>query len=315
MASERYEDLEFMSDVRAAVLSGPRLSANILLIFIVAFFGGAAVWASFAELDEVTAGQGRVIPSSQLQVVQNLEGGILRSIGVKEGDLVEAGQVLLTIDDTLVSSKYREDRSKVFSLQAGIIRLRAETQGEEPVFPEELALERPSLVATELSLYNARQGELNASVQALRDLMSQRRQERVEAESRISQLTSSQALAREEYQILRPLVEQGVSARIELLRLERQINDITGDLSAAQTSIPRIQSSLNEASQRIEERRANFRSQVATELGQAQSELAVYTEVLTGAQDRVRRTEIRSPVNGEVQQVLINTVGGVIQPG
>jgi len=315
MASERHEDLEFMSDVRAAMLSGPRLSANILLISIIAFFGGAAVWASVAELDEVTAGQGRVIPSSQLQVVQNLEGGILRSISVKEGDLVQAGQVLLTIDDTLVSSKFREDRSKVLALQAAIIRLRAETAGEEPVFPEELSIERPGLVTTELALYNARQGELRASVQALRDLVSQRRQERVEAESRISQLSGSQALAREELAILRPLVDQGVSARIELIRLERQINDISGDLAAAQTSIPRIQSSLNEASQRIEERRANFRSQVATELSEAQSGLATYTEVLTGAQDRVRRTEIRSPVNGEVQQILINTVGGVIQPG
>ncbi len=315
MARERQEDLEFMSDVRAAVLSGPRLSANILLLSIVAFFVGAAVWASIAELDEVTAGQGRVIPSSQLQVVQNLEGGILRAINVKEGDIVEAGQVLMTIDDTLVSSKYREDRSKVLSLQTAIIRLRAESEGEEPVFPEELTEERPDLVATETSLYFARQSELSASVQALRDLVSQRRQERVEAESRISQLTGSQALAREELQILRPLVEQGVSARIELIRLERQINDISGDLEAARQSIPRIQSSLNEASRRIEERRANFKSQVATELVQAQSELAAYTEVLTGAQDRVRRTEIRSPVNGEVQQILINTISGVIQPG
>jgi adhesin transport system membrane fusion protein len=315
MAGERYEDLEFMSDVRAAVLSGPRLSANILLLSIIGFFGGAVVWASVAELDEVTSGQGRVIPSSQLQVVQNLEGGILRGIGVKEGDLVQTGQVLLTIDDTLVSSKYREDRSKVRGLEAAIIRLRAETAGEVPVFPEELSLERPDLVATEMALYNARQNEIKASVQALRDLVSQRRQERVEAESRITQLTGSRALARQELEILRPLVEQGVSARIELLRLERQINDISGDLTAAQTSIPRIKSSLNEASRRIEERQANFQSQIATELVQAQGEMAAYTEVLTGARDRVRRTEIRSPVNGEVQQILINTVGGVIQPG
>lgn len=315
MAGERYEDLEFMSDVRAAVLSGPRLSANVLLLSIIAFFGGAALWASIAELDEVTSGQGRVIPSSQLQVVQNLEGGILSVISVKEGDVVRAGQVLLTIDDTLVSSKYREDRTRVVALQAAIIRLKAEAAGEEPVFPEEITLERPDLVATEMSLYYARQSEVNASVQALRSAVAQRRQERVEAESRISQLTGSLALAREELEILRPLVEQGVSARIELIRLERQVNDISGDLAAAQKSLPRIDSSMNEARRRISERQANFKSMVATELVQAQGELATYTEVLTGAADRVRRTEIRSPVNGEVQQVLINTVGGVIQPG
>jgi adhesin transport system membrane fusion protein len=315
MARERYEDLEFMTDVRAAVLSGPRLSANILLFSIVAFFVGAGIWASVAELDEVTSGTGRVIPSSELQVIQNLEGGILAAMHVRQGAVVAKGDLLLTIDDTQASSKYREDRSRVLALQAAIVRLRAEAAGETPSFPDDLAAERSGLVSSELALFRARTNEFEASLQVLRDQVVQRRQELVEARSRIDQLRGSEALAREELEMLRPVVEGGAGSKIELIRLERQINDISGDLAATESSIPRIRASLNEAQRRISERRAAYESQVATALVEAQGRLAAITEVLASAEDRVRRTEIRSPVNGTVQQILIKTIGGVIQPG
>jgi adhesin transport system membrane fusion protein len=315
MARERYEDLEFMTDVRAAVLSGPRLSANILLFSIVAFFVGAGIWASVAELDEVTSGTGRVIPSSELQVIQNLEGGILAAMHVRQGAVVAKGDLLLTIDDTQASSKYREDRSRVLALQAAIVRLRAEAAGETPSFPDDLAAERSGLVSSELALFRARTNEFEVSLQVLRDQVVQRRQELVEARSRIDQLRGSEALAREELEMLRPVVEGGAGSKIELIRLERQINDISGDLAATESSIPRIRASLNEAQRRISERRAAYESQVATALVEAQGRLAAITEVLASAEDRVRRTEIRSPVNGTVQQILIKTIGGVIQPG
>ena len=315
MAREKYEDLEFMTDVRAAVLGGPRLSANILLMSIIAFFVAAGVWASFAELDEVTVGNGRIIPSSELQVIQNLEGGILAAIHVHEGDVVRRGQILLTIDDTQASSKFREDQSRVYALQSAIARLQGLASGEEPVFSEELAAARPDLVASELTLYQARKREVEASIQALRDLVAQRQQELVEAQSRINQLQGSEGLAREELGILLPLVEQGLKARIELVRLQRQINDITGELATTRSSLPRIRSALSEARGRISERRAAFTGEVAAQLVEAQGQLASIAEVVTSAADRVRRTEIRSPVDGKVQQILINTLGGIIQPG
>jgi adhesin transport system membrane fusion protein len=315
MARERYEDLEFMTDVRAAVLSGPRLSANILLLSIIAFFLGAGLWASVAELDEVTSGNGRVIPSSELQVIQNLEGGILAATHIRQGDVVGKDQVLLTIDDTLASSKYREDRSRVLGLQVAIARLQAEAAGETPSFPDDLAAERPDLVGSELALYQARKSEFEAALQTLRSQVAQRQQELVEARSRIDQLRGSEALAREELEMLRPVVEQGAGSRIEMIRLERQINDIAGDLAATESSIPRIRASLNEAQRRISERRAAYESQVAKDMVEAQGQLAAISEVVASAQDRVRRTEIRSPVDGTVQQILIKTIGGVIQPG
>lgn len=315
MARVRLEDAEFMSDLRSAVMRGPRVSASILFLSIVAFFVGAVFWASVATLDEVTTGEGRVIPSSQIQVLQNLEGGILAKIHVREGEIVEQSQVLLTIDDTQAASKYREDRARVLALRASVARLRAEQVGQPPEFPDEVVAERPDLVETELAVYGARTNELRSSIEVYRRQIEQRKQELVELDSRIGQLTENLALGNEELGILAPLVEQGVSARIELIRLQRQVNDIEGDLKAARQSVPRARSALNEVRRRVEERRAAYLSEVASALAAARGELASVSEVMASAQDRVRRTEIRSPVQGTVIKLYINTIGGVIRPG
>lgn len=315
MARVRLEDAEFMSDLRSAVMRGPRVSASILFLSIVAFFVGAVYWASVATLDEVTTGEGRVIPSSQIQVLQNLEGGILAKIHVREGEIVEQSQVLLTIDDTQAASKYREDRARVLALRASVARLQAEQQGKPPEFPDEVVAERPDLVETELAVYGARTTELRSSIEVYRRQIEQRKQELVELDSRIGQLTDNLALGHEELDILAPLVEQGVSARIELIRLQRQVNDIEGDLMAAQQSVPRARSALNEVRRRVEERRAAYLSEVASALAAARGELASVNEVMASAQDRVRRTQVRSPVQGTVIKLYINTIGGVIRPG
>lgn len=315
MARVRLEDAEFMSDLRSAVMRGPRVSASILFLFIVAFFVGAVFWASVATLDEVTTGEGRVIPSSQIQVLQNLEGGILAKIHVREGEIVEQSQVLLTIDDTQAASKYREDRARVLALRASVARLRAEQDGQPPEFPDEVVAERPDLVETELAVYGARTNELRSGIEVYRRQIEQRKQELVELDSRIGQLTENLALGNEELGILAPLVEQGVSARIELIRLQRQVNDIEGDLKAARQSVPRARSALNEVRRRVEERRAAYLSEVASALAAARGELASVSEVMASAQDRVRRTEVRSPVQGTVIKLYINTIGGVIRPG
>jgi len=304
-----------MSDLRSAVMRGPRVSASILFLSIVAFFVGAVYWASVATLDEVTTGEGRVIPSSQIQVLQNLEGGILAKIHVREGEIVEQSQVLLTIDDTQAASKYREDRARVLALRASVARLQAEQQGKPPEFPDEVVAERPDLVETELAVYGARTTELRSSIEVYRRQIEQRKQELVELDSRIGQLTDNLALGHEELDILAPLVEQGVSARIELIRLQRQVNDIEGDLMAAQQSVPRARSALNEVRRRVEERRAAYLSEVASALAAARGELASVSEVMASAQDRVRRTQVRSPVQGTVIKLYINTIGGVIRPG
>lgn len=315
MARFHTEDTEFMSDVRAAVMRGPRVSAHLILLVVIVFFVLAGLWASRADLDQVATGSGRVIPSGQVQIVQNLEGGILANIEVAQGDKVDSGQILLTIDDTQASSQLRGDRARELALVAVISRLEAEKEGRAPAFPEEISTERPDLVQAETALFQARQTELQSALEVLRRQRQQRVQELRELEARITQLVGSLDKIREEVAILGPLVEQGVSARIELIRLERQENDIAGELETTRQAIPRVRAALNEVDSRMGERRAAFQTMVAAELASAGGELASIREAVTSAADRVRRTDVRSPVDGVVKQVLVNTVGGVVQPG
>jgi membrane fusion protein, adhesin transport system len=315
MAKDKYEDLEFMTDVRAAVLGGPRISANILLLSIIGFFVGAGFWASVAELDEVTAGTGRVVPSSELQIIQNLEGGILEKLHVREGDVVGRGELLATIHNPKAITEQSVNESDLAHLRARILRLRAESTGEELSFSEGLEAEWPEAVGTQRLQYQNRKNELEASLRALSNQVRQRQQELVEAQSKINKLEGSLALAREEMAILRPLVEQGLKARIELIRLERQVNEIAGELATTQASVPRIRAGISEARGRIDERRAGRQAEISSELAEAQAELATLESQSTTTTERIERPEVRSPVEGKVQQILINTIGGTVQPG
>lgn len=267
-----------------------------------------------ASVDEVTISQGTVIPTRQIQVVQNLEGGILAEMLAAEGDLVEIGQVLLRIDDTGFASTFRENQARYLGLLASIARLQAEANDTEMVIPAEL-VGADDVIAAERALFAARRAELESSLDVLRGQAEQRRQEIVELEQRIVGLQPSLVLAQEELDIMGPMVAQGVAARVDLIRVERQVTDLNREIESAEQAIPRARSALQEVSQRQEERRANFRTAAQTEINDLTVRLRVLEQSLQSVQDRVLRTEVRSPVKGTVQRITINTIGGVIQPG
>ena len=312
MAGRSRPDLAFTTELRAAARSRPRIGASMLLVTIAAFLAAAIAWASQARLDEAATGQGRVVPSSQIQIVQNLEGGILAEILVREGDIVADAQVLLRIDDTSFGANLRENQARYFGLQAKVARLEGEINGSTPSFPADI---EAALAADEMALYRSRRAELEAAVGILEQQAAQRRQELVELASRIDQLSESHRLAAEELGIMAPLVAEGVTSRVEVLRLECQVNDIEGEREASRLAIPRVQSGLAEAERRIAERREAFRGEALEELNEARVRLRVLGEAARAAEDKVRRTEVRSPVHGTVKRILINTLGGVIQPG
>lgn len=314
MSERRRRESEFAADLRAAAREGPRRSANLLLFTIVLAFVAAIFWASRAPLDEVTIGTGRVIPSSQIQVVQNLEGGILSEILIREGEIVKEGQTLLRIDDTGAVSTVRENRARSLSLEAKIARLKAEVDGSKPKFSSELA-GSAATIADELALYRARRAELESAISILRRQEEQRQQEIVEVQSKVKQLEDRFALANEELGIIAPMVKRGVMSKVELLRLRRQVAGLDGELQGAKLSIPRIRSALSETRRRIEEKRLTFRKEAQIELNDAGVRLNVLNEAMTAVEDRVRRTEVKSPVFGTIKQLKINTIGGVIRPG
>ena len=293
----------------------PRGFAHLLLFAIAAFFGVFFAWASWAELDEVTRGEGKVIPSRQVQVVQNLEGGIVAELLVREGAIVERGEVLVRIDDVRAASELRESRQRYLALLGALGRLRAEVEETEIALAPEVLAEAPEVARNEGALYRARRDALQSELEVLRSQATQREQELAELATRIGQLERSHALAVEELEITEPLAASRVVSKVQLLRLQREVSDLAGELEATRLAVPRVETALREAKRRIEERQLSFRAEAQRELNAVQAEAAALHEVIAAETDKVSRTEVRSPVRGTVKQLFVNTVGGVIQPG
>jgi membrane fusion protein, adhesin transport system len=311
----RKADADFVGGRAGAELQGPRGFTHLLLVIIVVFFGIFLAWASWAELDEVTRGDGKVIPSSQVQVVQNLEGGIVAGIPVREGAVVEEGQVLLRIDNVRAASGLRESRQRYLALLGALGRLRAEVEGTAIALAPEVLTDAPEVAANERALYHARAAALQSEIDILRSQATQRRQELAELRTQLDQLARSLALATEELEIKRPLAARRVVSKVELLQIERQVNDLDGGLETTRLAVPRIESALEEAERRIEERSLSFRAEAQRELNAVQAEATALAEAITATADQVRRTDVRSPVHGTIKRLLVTTVGGVVQPG
>lgn len=308
-------DLQYMTDSSAAILEGAPIKYHMILWVTFLFLLVAIIWAKFSILDVVTVGEGKIIPSSKLQVVQNLEGGIIKEIRVKEGDEVKKDQILMVIDDTRFASSYTETAVQVYATKAKIARLTAEAQGTPLVFDEVLKTEYPSYVKNETQLYNDRHNELQKKLQIQKEQADQRQQELMEMIGKRDQLKRSLALATKELNMTRPMRQSGAVSEVELLRLERTVNDISGDLLSAELSIPKLEYALSSEKHKLDDLRLSFRSHVGKELNDAKAEYNRLFENIKGAQDRLVRTQVRSPVKGTVNQLLVNTMGAVVQPG
>jgi adhesin transport system membrane fusion protein len=303
------------TQLRVDMLRGPRIAAVCLFLVLVAFVAAAVTWASHAKLDEVTSGAGQVITSSEVQVIQNLEGGIVSEIFVHEGDTVDQGQILFRIDDTAAGASFRETQETYLGALAAAVRLAAEAEGRELEFPADLEREQPDLVAREHELYRTRKAELKSSLAILKEQRAQRVKELEEYQSRLGSLQKSYALTKEEYDITAPLVDKGMVSKVDLLRLERDANDLQSQINQTSIAIPRARAAIAEADQRIEERISNARSEALKELNERRVRMAALQEGMAARKDRVVRTEVRSPVKGIVKQLYFNTIGGVAQPG
>lgn len=309
------EDMDFVPDIDAAMRRSVNRLGYVLSFTVAAFVVVFLMWASVAALDEVTRGDAKIVPSSRVQVIQNLEGGILSELLVQEGAVVEKDDIILRITNTASQSDYRESRSQSLSLKAAVARLQAEVDGRPVEFPPDVLAQTPAAAASEGALFEARAAQLTSQVAVLRDQLVQRRQELVELRSRLSSLQRPLALAQEEMAILRPLVGQGVAARVELVRVQRLVADLDGQMENTRSALPRAEAAISEAERRIEELHAKFRAEARSDLNQRRAQLEALTEKIVAGEDRVTRTEVRSPVRGIVKEIKLNTLGGVIRPG
>jgi len=311
----RHEDFGFMSDTNAAVLVGARNINHLILTLTAMFFVVFLSWAAMAHLDEVTRGNGKVIPSSKVQIVQNLEGGILTEILIAEGDSVSKDQPLLRLDDIRFSSSFRETRAKYLVLIARAARLRAEANSESLVIPESVWSEEPALAENELALFRSRAESLQSSTEILRQQEAQVKQELTEHSANEAKQARSYALVKQELDMSAPLAVDGAIAEVEILRLKRSVNELRGELEATRLALPRLKSAHEEIKSKISDLEVSFRNEARTELNKTEAELSSIEETLRGLEDRVNRTVVKSPVNGTVKQLLVSTVGGVIKPG
>lgn len=315
MFGSRAED-DFVNDPARA---GPRRGKSgswALLLLVVAGISAFLFWAAKFEIEEATQALGQVVPASQLQVVQSLEGGIVRSIDVREGDLVEEGQVLMQIDDTTARAQRGELLQREAGLMAEEVRLRAEVaQDREPSFPPELVARAALAVKAEMDVLAARSTQLDREISVLQEKLEQRRSAVNELRARQTKLTSVLSPLREELALTEDLAARGAVPRIELLRLQSRIAELEGDVLVGVAEEPSLLASVQEAANEIELARSGYLLNARQRLATVGIELAMVRESLTAAEDRVFRSQLVSPMRGTVNKVSVTTLGEVVEPG
>ncbi|NCS66088.1 MAG: HlyD family type I secretion periplasmic adaptor subunit [Hydrogenophilales bacterium CG03_land_8_20_14_0_80_62_28] len=312
---ESKEELDWVSDADWAILQQEPLKARFMLRWVGGILALLLIWAAFAQIDEVTRGIGRVTPSRQLQVIQAVDPGVVSEIAVKEGQTVEQGQVLLKIDETRFLSSLQENQSQYLALLAKASRLRAISEGRPFMLPPEVEKGAPQVAIQERGLYLSKRSELDAQISIARQQLAQRSQELNEVKARREQAAQAYDLTNKELSVTKPLVSAGAVSEVELLRLQRDVSRYMGDRNEASAQITRIQSAILEAQHKIREVELNFRNVASAELADTMAKINGLSAGSAALSDRVKHSSIKSPVKGTVKRLLVNTVGGVVQPG
>ncbi|NOR58396.1 MAG: HlyD family type I secretion periplasmic adaptor subunit [Sulfurimonas sp.] len=308
-------DYEFMHSLSAAVLQVTPVTMRVVLYFWIVAVTLFIAWASFALIDEIARGDGEIIPSGENQMIQNLEGGIVEEILVKEGQSVEKGQILLKIDNQKSRSSFSSNAIKADALDAKISRLRAESSGKKFIVTKELKKRIPIFINNEKSLYATNIKQLDSKLNALKEQLNQKRHELSEAKTHERHLKASATMITKEVRMTKPMVAKGVRSKIDFLKLQREANEIEDRYNATKQSIPRLKSAIKEVQSRINETTLLFRSESKVKLNEAVAELRGLRANYSALEDQVTRTIVRSPMKGIVQKLFVHTVGGVIKPG
>ncbi|WP_313465569.1 HlyD family type I secretion periplasmic adaptor subunit [Pseudomonas nitroreducens] len=299
---------------KALIEDAPRV-VRLTIWILIGFVAFLLLWAHFAQIDEVTRGEGKAIPSSKVQKIQNLEGGIVSQIFVHEGQVVQAGEQLMRLDPTRFQSNVGETEADRLAMFLRVERLSAEVEERALNIPDDVRAKVPGQASSEEALFHSRQQQLKDETDGLQQQLVQKQQELREFVSKQAQYRNSLNLLRQEISMSEPLVAQGAMSQVELLRLKRGEVENRGQLDATTLAIPRAEAAVKEVERKVAETRSRFRSDALKELNEARTELSKATATGKALEDRVSRTLVTSPVRGIVKQLLVNTIGGVIQPG
>lgn len=294
---------------------GPRKAVLILVATTALFFVLLFAWMSFAALDISVNAQGAVIPSSRVQQIQSMEGGILQALKAREGMQVKKGDVLATVQNLQFNAEQGEAQQGLWGAQAALVRLDAEARNATPAFPAELEKNAPDLVREQRTLWQTRRQERENTLETLARQLTQRQQELAEARARHQAIGESIGPAREALAIEEKLAAANAGARADLLAAQQRYTSQKGELETTRIAIGRIQAAVAEAQARLSETRARFLTETSKERSEAELRAAQLAEQLTGRNDKVARRELRAPMDGVVNRLLITTVGGVVKAG
>ena len=273
------------------------------------------VWASFAKVEEVTRGQGQVIPSSKAQIIQASEPSTVKQILVRSGEAVKAGQLLVRLDDTQSSAELGQIQAENHAMTARAARLGEESQGDHFDCPQDVAKTMPDACANEAKLQQLRSQALASKRSALSEQVEQKRRDLAESQSTAASLQTSLALARKQVDMLAPLAAKNIVPQTELMSAQREVSDLTGRLGAAQEAGGRAQAAIREAQAQVQESVYHFRQDAADEANQLNAKLAALSESQRGAAGKLERSDIRAPMNGVVSNVQVATIGGFVNAG
>ncbi|BBP44251.1 HlyD family type I secretion periplasmic adaptor subunit [Thiosulfativibrio zosterae] len=310
------DDLAFMSSLSQAALEKTTFKSQFIVWTVLLVFVLSVVWANYTELDKIVRGEGKVVPSSKVQLVQNYEGGIIESILVSAGDQVKRDQVLVQLDNTQFLSTFGETLVEQQALKAKAARLKAEASGKEFVVPTDLnSRYEKEAYEREFDLYQNRMQQLSTSKRIIEQQIVQSNTELKDAFSQKSQLQNSYKLLEKEIRMTEPLVKQGIASEVDLLKTRRELNDTAGKLNAVEHSIPKYQSVIAESEQKIKETEQKFANEAQENLNEVLAKISQMESSKTALEDKVTRTSIRSPVNGTISELLVASIGEVVQPG
>ena len=309
------QDMVYMRSLSAAVVHRTPRFLIAIVVIIALFVASVTAWMYWAKVDVVIRGSGKVSPASQVQNIQSLEGGIVSDILVSEGQRVEAGQELIKMSDVAFSSSFEENRLLYLELLARSSRLNAEAFDLPFESNAEVMDEAPELIRSEKSLFDSNQQQLKETLSIHEEKINQQQSASREARSKQNQLIKSLDLVKQEITIKKPLKDRGIISEVEFLQLQQKEAELEGEIESVDLSTPRIQSTIDEARFNKKKEKLDFQNKAKKELNEVNAEIGRIRETQTALQDRVKRTTLRSPVNGIVQRLYTNTIGGVISPG
>jgi len=273
------------------------------------------VWAGLAEIDEVVHGEGKVIPAAREQIIRAVDPGQVEKIVVREGEEVAPNQLLLRINSFRYASEAGAGEAQLLSLMAQVARLTALIDKSELVMPEEVLKSRPDLAAQEQETYRSSLDKAKAELFSAQQQLTQREQELKEVQAAHSSAVNGLSLAREELEKNIPLEKTGAVSEVEVLRLKQTVEKFDGDRRQAAERIVRSKAAINEAQSKIQEIESTQRNGWSKDLTNASSELAKVTAGIGVTKDKIKQTELLSPVRGKVKRLLVNTRTGFVQQG